>query len=79
MPESVRYFQRVHDEASAVAKQDAYVRDLIARSFEILRMSLPDLFLGRKTQEPFPSEDHVEPAHRSLTPNEIETAGLRPD
>jgi len=76
MPESVRHIQRVRDEASAIAKQNAYVRELIAKSSEILKKSLPDLFLGRKTQEPFPTEDYAEPAYHSLTPNEIETAGL---
>lgn len=41
-----------------------WVRELVARaheitvrSREILRLPVPDTFLGRKTQEPFPNED----------------------
>jgi hypothetical protein len=33
------------------------MRDEIARSRELLKGPLPDTFLGRKTQEPFPKEE----------------------
>jgi hypothetical protein len=33
------------------------MHDAIARSRELLRGVLPDTFLGRKSQEPFPDED----------------------
>jgi hypothetical protein len=33
------------------------LRELIAESREMLREPLPDTFLGRKTQEPFPNEN----------------------
>ena len=32
-------------------------RETIERSRETLKQPLPDTFLGRKTQEPFPKED----------------------
>ncbi|MFK4505924.1 hypothetical protein LPJ38_32375 [Bradyrhizobium daqingense] len=46
--------RNIHDEIAAIARQTAYVRDLIAQSCEILKQPLPDTFLGRKTHEPFP-------------------------
>jgi hypothetical protein len=39
------------------AKQLAMVRDAIARSRELLKFPPPDSFVGRKTQEPFPTEE----------------------
>ena len=33
------------------------MHDAIARSREMLRGALPDTFVGRKSQEPFPKED----------------------
>jgi len=33
------------------------LRKLIAWSREILKRPMPDTFLGRKTQEPFPRQD----------------------
>jgi hypothetical protein len=35
-------------------------RELAARSRELLKTAMPDTFLGRKTQEPFPTEDPME-------------------
>lgn len=54
MPGDDTHTRRVYDEAAAIARQNAYMRDIIARSFEILKQSVPDTFLGRKTYDPFP-------------------------
>jgi hypothetical protein len=35
------------------------MREAIAKSREILKGPAPDSFTGRKTQEPFPSEDDI--------------------
>jgi hypothetical protein len=42
------------------------VRKAIRESLEILKLPRPDTFLGRKTHEPFPSEDDhdVQDGHR---------------
>jgi len=40
--------------SSDIAKQNDYVRELLERAAEVLRLPAPDTFLGRKTQEPFP-------------------------
>jgi hypothetical protein len=38
-----------------------YWREIVKRGFEILRQSpVPDTFLGRKTQEPFPKDEESE-------------------
>jgi len=43
------------------AEQQRTIRDVLARSLEILRRAVvPDTFLGRKTQEPFPKEDDTQ-------------------
>ncbi|MCP3388235.1 hypothetical protein NLM27_05510 [Bradyrhizobium sp. CCGB12] len=55
MPED-RARRRIHDEVAAIAEQNAYTLEILARSLEILKQALPDTFLGRKTYEPFPSE-----------------------
>jgi hypothetical protein len=39
------------------AKHLELVRDAIVRSRELLKFPPPDSFVGRKTQEPFPSAD----------------------
>jgi len=40
------------------AEEQRTIRDVLARSLEILRRAVvPDTFLGRKTQEPFPKEE----------------------
>lgn len=54
------------------------MRSVVAESLEILRRRVPDTFLGHKTQEPFPREGYAAP-EPSLTANEIETAGIRPE
>lgn len=39
-----------------IAKQNAVMRNVVTVSWEILSAPVPDTFLGRKTQEPFPKE-----------------------
>lgn len=56
MPEYAA-IQRVHDEASAIARQNAEMRNVIAKCRNVLLARGPDTFLGRKTQEPFPRGD----------------------
>ena len=48
---------RVHDLAYDIFEQNTLVREIIAKSLEVLSTPVPDTFLGRKTQEPFPRED----------------------
>jgi len=42
------------------------VRETIKASLEELKLPLPDTFLGRKTQEPFPNEDEINPAIQGI-------------
>ncbi|MBR0688986.1 hypothetical protein JQ612_08875 [Bradyrhizobium manausense] len=56
MPHHRVPIHRIHSEASAISDQIARMRDEIARALEILKAGVPDTFLGRRTQEPFPSE-----------------------
>jgi hypothetical protein len=43
------------------AEQQRTISDALARSLEILRSTVvPDTFLGRRTQEPFPKEDDTQ-------------------
>ena len=48
---------RAHDSATKINDQNARMRELVAKSIEALKLPMPDTFLGRKTQEPFPKED----------------------
>jgi hypothetical protein len=48
---------RVHDEAAQISKQTAFVRELIAKAAELLKLPPPDTFLDRKTHDPFPQEE----------------------
>ena len=48
---------RAHDSATKIDDQNARMRELVAKSIEALKLPMPDTFLGRKTQEPFPKED----------------------
>jgi len=41
------------------------MREVVTRSPAILQASLPDTFLGHKTQDPFPSEDDLQREQRS--------------
>ncbi|MBO4226659.1 hypothetical protein [Bradyrhizobium neotropicale] len=38
-------------------KMIEHTRELLQKSFELLQQPMPDTFLGRKTQEPFPWQD----------------------
>ena len=42
---------RIHE----LAPEIAALRAIIAKARELLEQPMPDLFLGRKTQEPFPN------------------------
>jgi hypothetical protein len=42
----------------------ARTRDVVRRSREALEQAVPDTFLGRKTQEPFPAEKEKERGRR---------------
>ncbi|MCP1969692.1 hypothetical protein [Bradyrhizobium elkanii] len=53
----VQSVHRVHYEVAQIVKQIAFVREIIARAAELLKLSPPDTFLGRKTYEPFPQEE----------------------
>jgi hypothetical protein len=48
--------QRVHDMTSAIVEQNARARELLVKALQVLQTPLPDTFIGRKTQEPFPEE-----------------------
>ncbi|MDA9421647.1 hypothetical protein [Bradyrhizobium sp. CCBAU 53380] len=39
------------------ADQAEYMREVVRKSRELVNEPAPDTFLGRKTQEPFPTED----------------------
>jgi hypothetical protein len=47
----------VHDVPSGIVEQNAIIKQVVTKSVEMLEAPLPDTFLGRKTQEPFPRED----------------------
>ena len=54
-------FQAFRPDEEADVKHARSIRDLIAQSIRILRGSaIPDTFLGRKTQEPFPREEETD-------------------
>ncbi|KYG98444.1 hypothetical protein [Bradyrhizobium sp. DOA1] len=61
MPGGNTRLRNIHDEIAAIARQNTFVRALIARSCEILKQPVPDTFLGRKTHEPFPEALSSEP------------------
>lgn len=53
-----RHISRVRGSASEIAEQNtAHIREVIAKSREVLKEPLPDTFLGRKTNEPFPKQE----------------------
>ncbi|AMA59377.1 hypothetical protein [Bradyrhizobium sp. CCGE-LA001] len=53
--------RHIHEEIAALARQRNFLRQLIAQSCEVLKTPVPDTFLGRKTQEPFPREPTASP------------------
>jgi hypothetical protein len=50
------HISRVRSLTSEIAEQNAFIREIVAKSVEVLKAPQPDTFLGRKTQEPFPHE-----------------------
>ncbi|UWU79979.1 hypothetical protein N2603_16350 [Bradyrhizobium huanghuaihaiense] len=50
------HISRVHYLAVELAAQNALMRELVAEAAKVLQLPVPDTFLGRKTQEPFPWE-----------------------
>jgi hypothetical protein len=50
------HIARVYDEASEIKEQEALVRKIIDEVCDALKAPMPDTFLGRKTQEPFPKQ-----------------------
>jgi hypothetical protein len=42
-------------------KQLEQIREVIEAACAVLRQPMPDTFLGRKTQEPFPKENELPP------------------
>ena len=57
MPDNRAPIRRIHHEASKIAELNTSLREQIAKALEILKTAVPDTFLGRKTYEPFPSEE----------------------
>ncbi len=55
MPNNI-FLHQLQDLAAEIAKQNAQMREGIAKAVEVLKTPVPDTFLGRKTHEPFPSE-----------------------
>ena len=48
---------RTRTVASEIEEQNEIIRVIIAKCLDVLKVPLPDTFLGRKTQEAFPKED----------------------
>ena len=51
------HIRDVQTHAAEIAEQDAFMREVIAKAMKILETPVPDTFLGRRTQEPFPQEE----------------------
>ena len=50
-------FQFFRPDRAADDAQVRMIRDVLASCMEALRLPVPDTFVGRKIQEPFPKED----------------------
>jgi hypothetical protein len=61
MADASPHIARVHDVIAEVRKQSDHARKILADSCKVLREPMPDTFLGRKTQEPFPNQDELQP------------------
>jgi hypothetical protein len=48
--------KRPANDNSELARIMSATRDLVTQAGKLLRVAVPDTFLGRKTQEPFPKE-----------------------
>ncbi|WP_407180258.1 hypothetical protein [Bradyrhizobium sp. STM 3562] len=49
--------QRLFGTTEELARQTERTREITKQAVELLRQPVPDTFLGRKTQEPFPREE----------------------
>ena len=49
-------YRAIDSEAMVLIDLDPRAIEAIARSLRLLAVPVPDTFLGRKTQEPFPTE-----------------------
>lgn len=47
-------------EKAAIDELVSQTRDVVGRSVNLLRTPTPDMFLGRKMQQPFPNEGDAE-------------------
>jgi hypothetical protein len=56
-PATCNYIYNVSRLVCHEAEMVARSRELIAKSDALLKAPVPDRFLGRKTQEPFPQEE----------------------
>ncbi|QOG23036.1 MULTISPECIES: hypothetical protein [Bradyrhizobium] len=54
---------RAHDLAAEITEQNARLRELLARSIEVLKLLKPDTFLGRRTHEPSAMEARTTRGH----------------
>ena len=57
MADANPHIARVHDVIAEIRKQSDHARKIVADSCKVLLEPMPDTFLGRKTQEPFPNQD----------------------
>lgn len=74
-----RHISGVYGLASELAEQNvANMREVIAKSLEVLKAPQPDTFLGRKTMEPFP-EENIEPFFPKESESKAASAGGFPD
>ncbi len=58
LPQIRRMHEQLHELSSEIADQKANNREFVAKSRKVLEGARPGTFLGRKTQEPFPKQDH---------------------
>lgn len=56
--------KQIHRLLQSDEKHVEQVRKTIREARTALELPLPDTFLGRQTQEPFPSEHDVQDGHR---------------
>jgi hypothetical protein len=64
----------VERRANIIRAESVRIRDLVARTLqivvaakELLSRPVPDTFIGRRTYEPFPTEDKAEHLKANLT------------
>lgn len=53
---------RINRSSSIVADEIAQLKLLLEQARELLKLPLPDTFLGRRTGVPFPMQDDIDPA-----------------